>query len=191
MTALINKGNSVNVSVTVTIKDRVKDFRRVPASELHPNPKNWRTHPTAQRDALRGILAEVGWADAVLARELPDGSLMLIDGHLRTETMTGEQVPVLVLDVTEQEADTLLLLLDPLSGMAGTDAPLLDALLRDVQTGSEPLAQMYEDLAADAGLYKAVADQKADEEKPSADGHGCVCPRCGCEAAPIENEVDA
>ena len=33
---------------------------------------------------MRGVLADIGWADAVLARETPDG-LMLIDGHLRAE----------------------------------------------------------------------------------------------------------
>jgi len=31
------------------------------------------------------MLAKVGYADAVIARETPDG-LMLIDGHLRAET---------------------------------------------------------------------------------------------------------
>lgn len=76
------------------IRDRIRELRRVPASELLPNPKNWRTHPKAQQDALRGVLAEVGMADAVLARELPDGSLMLIDGHLRAETAADAKVPV-------------------------------------------------------------------------------------------------
>src|SRR5208282_5842706 len=33
---------------SMEIKDRVKELRRVRASELVPNPKNWRTHPTAQ-----------------------------------------------------------------------------------------------------------------------------------------------
>ena len=78
------------------LKDRIKDFRRVPAHELQPNPKNWRTHPVAQQDALRGVLAEVGIAGAVLARETAEGGLMLIDGHLRTDVMhdraTGPQV---------------------------------------------------------------------------------------------------
>jgi ParB-like chromosome segregation protein Spo0J len=63
------------------IRNRIKELRHVPASDLRPNPKNWRTHPKAQQDALRGILAEVGMADACLARELDDGTLMLIDGH--------------------------------------------------------------------------------------------------------------
>ncbi len=44
------------------IRDRVKELRRVPARELRPNPKNWPTHPPAQHDALRGVLAEIGYA---------------------------------------------------------------------------------------------------------------------------------
>ena len=62
------------------LRDHIKDLRRVKACDLLPNPKNWRTHPAEQRDALRGILAQVGIADALLARETPAG-LMLIDGQ--------------------------------------------------------------------------------------------------------------
>ncbi len=47
------------------IRDRIKEFKRVPARDLEPNPKNWRTHPKAQGDALRGILADVGYVDAL------------------------------------------------------------------------------------------------------------------------------
>jgi len=104
------------------IRNRIKELRHVPASDLRPNPKNWRTHPKAQQDALRGILAEVGMADACLARELEDGTLMLIDGHLRAETIGEEVVPVLILDVDEAEADKILATLDPLAAMAGADS---------------------------------------------------------------------
>ena len=124
------------------IRDRIRELRRVPASQLLPNPKNWRTHPKAQQDALRGVLAEVGLADAVLARELADGSLMLIDGHLRAETLADAKVPVLVLDVTEAEADKLLATIDPLAAMAETDGAKFDELLRTVNTSSEALQQM-------------------------------------------------
>ena len=90
------------------IRDRIKAIRRVPARDLLPNPKNWRSHPPAQRDALQGLLAELGYCDAAIARELPDGRLQLIDGHLRCETTPDMEVPVLVLDVTDAEADKLL-----------------------------------------------------------------------------------
>jgi len=53
------------------IRDRIKELRRVRAKDLLPNPKNWRLHTKVQAAALRGLLAEVGYADALLARELP------------------------------------------------------------------------------------------------------------------------
>lgn len=129
------------------IKDRVKELRRVKASQLLPNPRNWRTHPKAQADALRGVLAELGYADALLARETPAG-LMLIDGHLRAETTPDAVVPVLVLDLDDAEADKLLATLDPLAAMATADAAKLDALLHDVRTGSAAVEEMLADLAS-------------------------------------------
>jgi DNA modification methylase len=145
------------------IRDRVRELRRLRAGDLTPNPKNWRTHPKAQADALRGILAEVGYADALLARELPDGSLILVDGHLRAETTPDQEVPVLVLDINEAEADKLLLSLDPLAALAETNAVALDALLREVDTGSEGLQQMYADLAEAAELYQDEKEVVEDE----------------------------
>ena len=155
----------------MNIRNRVKSLRMVPASDLRPNPKNWRTHPKAQQDALRGVLAEVGLADACLARELPDGSLMLIDGHLRAETLGDGDVPVLVLDVNEAEADKLLATLDPLAAMADSDAAKLDELLRNVDTGSEALQQMLASTASEAGLYQELSTSIGDDdgEQPDED----------------------
>jgi hypothetical protein len=42
------------------IRDRIVGFRRVRAKDLRPHPKNWRTHPKHQQEALRGILASCG-----------------------------------------------------------------------------------------------------------------------------------
>ena len=137
----------------MSVRNRIKELRTVPANELVPSPENWRTHPEAQREALRGVLAEVGVADAVLARELDDGRLMLIDGHLRTEEMGEQPIPVLVLDVNEAEARKLLLTLDPLAAMAEADAAKLDALMRQVETGSEAVADLITDIASEAGMY--------------------------------------
>ena len=116
------------------IRDRIKDFRRVSASSLKPNPKNWRVHNTRQRNVLKGILAEIGYADALLVRELSDGSLQLLDGHLRAETTPNQEVPVLVLDLNDAEADKLLATLDPLAALADTNQTMLDDLLSQVET---------------------------------------------------------
>lgn len=139
------------------IRDRIKELRRVSASELLPNPKNWRTHPEKQQNAMRGVLAEIGFADAVLAYETKSG-LMLIDGHLRTETASDAKIPVLILDVTEEEADKLLLTLDPLAGLAGADAGLLTSLSNSVAFESAAINAMLGELTVKAGIYSESAE---------------------------------
>ena len=47
-------------------RDRIKELRRVRAGDLMSNPKNWRV----QRATLQGLLREIGYADAILAREI-------------------------------------------------------------------------------------------------------------------------
>jgi DNA modification methylase len=131
------------------IRDRIRELRRVRARELVPNPRNWRVHPTAQAAALKGLLAEIGYADALLARELPDGGLQLIDGHLRAETTPDMQVPVLVLDVSEEEAEKILLTLDPLAAMAEPNTERIKALLQTVRTDSAAVEDLLRRTAGD------------------------------------------
>jgi hypothetical protein len=132
------------------IRDRIKELRRVRATDLRPNPRNWRLHPPEQQDALRGLLAEVGYAGALLARELDDGTLMLIDGHLRAETTPDAVVPVLILDVDETEADKILLTHDPIASMATVSAENLQELLAEVQTESAAVRSMLDTLTPTA-----------------------------------------
>ena len=134
------------------IRDRIKSLRRVKASELRPNPRNWREHPEAQRAALQGVLAEIGYADACLARELSDGSLELVDGHLRADLDPDEKLPVLILDISETEAAKLLTVLDPLGAMATADTEALGKLLGEIDTESADLRKMLEGLADEHGL---------------------------------------
>lgn len=145
------------------IRDRITDFRRVPAKDLLPDPRNWRTHPKAQRVALQGLLAEIGYADALLARETPAG-LMLIDGHLRAETTPDQEVPVLVLDVDEAEAAKLLVSIDPLAAMAGADDERLASILKAVETDSEAVKKMLAGLARGAGIDLSGEESDVDAE---------------------------
>ena len=43
----------------VRVRDRIKELRRVPASELIPHSKNWRRHPKAQRGKDEAELAHL------------------------------------------------------------------------------------------------------------------------------------
>lgn len=131
-------------------RDRVRELRRVRAADLRPHPLNWRTHSRHQQTVLRGLLSEVGMAGALLARELPDGSLQLIDGHLRAETAASAEVPVLVLDLTDEEAEKVLLTHDPLAGLAGVDEGRLAALLGRVETENQAVRELLAKVAREA-----------------------------------------
>jgi hypothetical protein len=156
------------------VRDRIQEFKRVPGSMIRPNPKNWRLHPDAQREALRGIFAEVGIADALLVRPLDDGSYQLIDGHCRAEELPpGQEVPILVLDVSDDEADKLLLTFDPLAELATRNTDALDALAKSVSTESPAIKSMIEGLASAPTIATQTGETDPDAEwqgMPSYDG---------------------
>src|SRR6266496_4982710 len=110
------------------VRDRVMELLRVRAGDLVANPGNWRRHPERQRAALQALLRDIGYADALLARREGD-ALVLVDGHLRQSLDPDQVVPVLVLDVSEEEADTLLATVDPLAALARPDPEALASLL--------------------------------------------------------------
>jgi len=66
---------------------------------------------------------------------------------------------VLVLDVTEQEADKILATLDPLAALAGRDESALASLLATVETQNEAVQQMLDGLGQSDVL--AEIDQAA------------------------------
>lgn len=113
---------------------------------------------------MRGVLSEIGFAGATLARICDDGTLMLIDGHLRAETSGDIPIPVLVLDVNEEEADKLLLTFDPIGAMAGADSEKLRVLLESCETSNQDLADMLTALAEEHGI---IPEEESDEEDAS------------------------
>ena len=120
----------------MTIRNRIQELRNVRAGDLQADPRNWRVHPKAQRDALSTMLSSIGYADALIARETPTG-LVLIDGHLRADIDAEQVVPVLVTDLNEQEAGQLLATLDPLAAMAEADDKALSDLLSSLDVNDE------------------------------------------------------
>lgn len=152
------------------VRDRIKGFKRILSSELKPSPRNWRKHPQAQHDALRGVLAEIGIADAVLVREDEDGGYQLIDGHLRADVLPNQEMPVLILDVTADEADKILATHDPLAGMAEVDTQMLGELMMGLDVQNAELKTMLADLAEenDIDLFESGAeeDEEAGAEPP-------------------------
>jgi hypothetical protein len=80
---------------------------------------------------------------------LPDGRLKLIDGHLRAALTPDEIVDVEILDVTEAEARTLLLCLDPLAQLASYEDKDLATLRELVEKDSAAVQTLWRELQSE------------------------------------------
>src|SRR6185437_4536897 len=76
--------------------------------------------------------------------------------HLRAETTPDAEVPVLVLDLTADEATKLLTVLDPLSALAETHSERLASLVAEVETQSEAVQTLLNNLAEESRQRPAL-----------------------------------
>lgn len=159
-------------------RDRITTIRTVKASELICNAENWRNHPTEQRRELASILTEVGNIDVLKAVERPDGSLIVVDGHLRKDLHGDSEVRVAVLDLDERETRKVLASYDRLGAMAQTDTERLDALMcrirEDEQAAPIPVDDMATQDLADAitteDPFRVADERKADATATNVSG---------------------
>jgi hypothetical protein len=140
-----------------SVRNRIKDHRRVRAGDLVPHEWNYRLHPEGQKDALWALYQEVGFARSLLAYEMPDGRLKLIDGHMRRDM--DPDIEVEVLDVNEEEARELLLSIDPLAELAPMQEQLYERLRETAPVVNPELAALWEE-AARQGLETAERARK-------------------------------
>lgn len=148
------------------MRNRIKGHRRVRAGELVPHELNPRLHTDAQRCALRMLYEEIGFARSLLAYELPDGRLKLIDGHLRRDLTPEEEVEVEVLDVSDAEARALLLVIDPLAQLAGYEAEVLAELRRVTEADSEAVRTLWQVLEEASRKTGRDLDERQKAEAP-------------------------
>ena len=124
---------------------------------------------------MRGLLAEIGFAGASLARELDDGSLMLIDGHLRADVAADAEIPVLVLDVDAEEADKILATFDSVGAMAETDEAKLGDLVAELGFESDALNAMLADMVPEIAVTEGATTKtqvsfEAGDGEPTPEG---------------------
>jgi len=78
-------------------------------------------------------------------------------------------VPVAVLDITEAEADLLLMSLDPLAAMAKGDAKRVEALLSTVRSDDAAVGALLERVAREAGCQPVDWGVSEDAPEPEVD----------------------
>jgi DNA modification methylase len=134
-------------------QNRIVEYCEMSPAELPENPRNWRTHPEKQRKALAGALGEIGLVQSVVFNRRTG---RLVDGHLRVAMAREagqEKVPVVVVDLSENEEAVILATIDPLAALAEIDVEKLDGLLRETKTCSADLQELLAGLADSAGLF--------------------------------------
>jgi hypothetical protein len=134
---------------------------------------------------MRGLLDEVGIADALRAYVSPaSGLLVTLDGHLR-RSLGETPWPTLILDVTDEEAAYILLTGDEVTGLAQKEEVALARLLATVQSQDVAVQQMLEQLAQSTNitglLEPAVEPPETFPEYDEDIETEHTCPRCGYE----------
>ena len=146
--------------------------------EIVDNPQNWRRHPELQGAALEEALGRLGWIQRVVVNRRTG---RLIDGHLRVELARrrGEEaVPVLYVDLDEEEERLALATLDPLSALAEPDTEQLLELLSEIDDVPPALEEMLAELAASReveGLEDLTTPSRP-EDRPSLEERFVVPP---------------
>lgn len=128
------------------LKNRITGEGTERPEELLANPFNYRRHPAEQLAALEGVLEEIGWIQRTIVNQRTGH---LIDGHARVELAIRREedaIPVLYVDLSENEERVALAALDPITGLAYHDDQALVQLLDGLEAENEALAKFLEEL---------------------------------------------
>jgi len=164
-------------------RNRIVSHGEMPANQFLAHDLNARRHPNAQREAMRGVLDEIGFVQGVI---ISKSTGKLLDGHLRIEeALTRDEnspIPYVEVKVSEAEENLILASFDPLTSLAAYDKETLDLLLKEVSTGDAAVEKMLADLAAQEGIIPPDFQPVGIDEQGRLDEKAKVkCPECGCE----------
>lgn len=145
---------------TTDWKERLLEVRQMKAGDLMDHPLNPKVHGDSQKTPLKGLLEEVGKVDILKAyySERLGGALTLWDGHCRRELDIDQVWNVGIYDLSDAEADLLLATFDPIGWQAQQSNVKLDALLREVSTGSAELQKFLSEAAEKAGVINLPSE---------------------------------
>lgn len=122
-------------------KSKIVGTAEVDPNDLVENPANWRQHPLTQRRALDKVLRSIGWVDSV---KVNVNTGRMVDGHLRVDVAKENKetaVPVVYLDLTEEEEKLMLATLDPIGALADTNQEMFQKLVSELKSADDIIAE--------------------------------------------------
>ena len=142
--------------------NRILRSENVKVSDIVFNPGNWRIHPSNQRKALDGILTEIGWVQQVIINQTTGN---LIDGHLRVLLAAEneqEEIPAIIVELSQDEEDKILTTFDPVNQMAVADKKKLYELIKSVKTNNEQINALLNETARKEKILLQESDEKGE-----------------------------
>jgi hypothetical protein len=151
-------------------RNRLVEFTEIDPEQLLANPNNWRIHPNHQREALASVIDEVGFVDPVIVQA---GTDLVIDGHLRTALAISEgqpTIPIQYVDLDDEEANYVLMSLDPIGSLAVTDKEKLEELRDLVDLEDGPALDMVNRLIEqDQHFHYGTMESEPDDQDDTAE----------------------
>lgn len=130
------------------LRDRITDVTPMRLSDIEDNPRNPKSHPAKQGRAIRGLVSQIGWAGVPLVyQSVRTGKLTFVDGHLRKREFPDATVRVALTDLTDAEADALLVTYDPIAQLAETNKDEFARLLAEVRPDNPDMQDLLETIA--------------------------------------------
>ncbi|MFN7927117.1 MAG: DNA methylase [Blastocatellia bacterium] len=131
-------------------RDRKTKTVRMRVGDVLAHPMNPKLHPDVQNTPLRALLDEVGQVDDLKAyySARNGGKLTFFDGHARQMLDPNQEWNIDVYDLTDEEADLVVLTFDPIGYQATHDARLVHELMAQVQTSNVALQEFLKAQAA-------------------------------------------
>lgn len=133
-------------------KSRIIGHESVDPRVLLANPKNFRTHGERQRAVMGEAIQRIGFINSVIVNKVTG---KIINGHMRVDEAIfkgQESIPVVWVELTEEEEAIALATFDPISELAEVDSVILGNLLRDAVASDADIAAVMEVVAEDQGV---------------------------------------
>lgn len=145
---------------------RPREFIEVSCSEVMPHPLNAREHPEEQLESLQESLDEFGDVRSVLAYRSPKrwpGKIVLIDGHARSSLDPARRIKVeLLTDLSDEEAEALLAVIDPITQLARYNEQTLNKLRDERAAKSQTVQSVWKKIDTQAALTQAALLQQVE-----------------------------
>lgn len=157
-----------------TWDNRIVSYGEENPEQLLANPLNWRVHPKAQQMSISGVLDDIGFISPIIVNKTTGH---MIDGHMRVSLALRNnvtKVPVVYVELTEQEEREALITLDPITNMAVADMQNLETLIADLDDVNDAVKLLIGDIVDDSNKKRVKqelgsSDDEDEEESNFAD----------------------